>query len=75
MFRDETHRRLERALCRVLSDGATVSDAPSLPSVYPGVSLLAKGIADQLWREGYELALAREINRASPPDGSVPIPD
>ena len=75
MFRGETHRRLERALSRVLGDGATVSDAPDLSLAYPNVDLLAKSIADQLWREGYVLSPALQTSRASPPNGNAPIPD
>ena len=57
MYREDTRKRIQRALEQVLAqDGTLPILADSNPNeLAENVAVLAKIISDQLWSEGYEL--------------------
>ena len=59
MYKLETHKRLEGALCSILAQGGVLPSLSAIDSqeMAENLALLARVLGDQLWSEGYQLTL------------------
>ena len=57
MYKVETHKRLEGALCSILAQDGVLPSLSAIDSqeMAENLELLARVLADQLWFEGYQL--------------------